>query len=58
MEKLTEFRFEGTNKVMAWCDKCHGWIKRVKVSLNCNTSNGTKDYICCQECKTAIARSN
>jgi len=54
MEKLTEFRFEGSNRVQAWCEVCGKWIEQVKVCLDCNTSEGTKDYVYCKECNTAI----
>jgi len=58
MEKLTAFRFEGSDRVQAWCETCKKWIDQVKVCLDCNTAAGIKDYVYCQECNTAIARSD
>jgi len=57
MEKLTEFRFEGSDGVQAWCEICKKWIEQVEVCLDCNTSTSIKDYVYCQECNTAVARS-
>jgi len=57
MEKLTAFRFEGSDRTQAWCGTCKEWIEQVKVCLDCNTSTGIKDYVYCQECNTAIAMS-
>jgi len=58
MEKLTSFRFEGSDRVQAHCPTCKKWIHEVKVCLDCFTLDGFKDYIYCQECNTAIARSD
>jgi len=58
MEKLTKIEHvHGSEDLLAWCETCHAWIEQVKVCLDCNTSAGIKDYIYCQECNTAIARS-
>jgi len=62
MEKLTAFRFEGSDKVEAWCPICKTYVSDVGISLDCFTHPGKKiiefvDYIYCQECNTAIARS-
>jgi len=57
MEALTEIRFEGSDRMQARCETCNEWIEQVKVCLDCNTPSGIKDYIYCQECNTAIARS-
>jgi len=55
MEKLTSFRFEGSDRVQAWCEGCKQWLSEASVCLDCNTPTGLKDYIFCQDCKTALA---
>ena len=56
MEKLTDFRFEGTDRVQAWCPGCKTWIDDVDVIENCHPYN--RDYIMCPDCHTGIARSS
>jgi len=56
MEKLTEFRFEGSDRVQAWCPVCVKWIEQVDVCLDCYPHD--RDYLYCQTCNTAVARSN
>lgn len=55
MEKLTDFRFEGTDRIQAWCGVCKKWIEQVDVCLDCYPYD--RDYIYCSHCNTAIAMS-
>lgn len=59
MEALTKIEHvHGSGDIIAWCEVCGNWIEQVKVCLDCNTSAGIKDYVYCQECNTAVARSD
>ena len=56
MEALTEMRFEGSESMQAYCETCKKWIEQVDICLDCYPND--VDYLYCQECNTALARSN
>jgi len=56
MERLTEMRFEGTDRVEAWCPKCHTWISEVGMIEDCHPYN--RDYAYCEACHTGLLRSD
>jgi len=56
MEWLTEKRFEGSDRVQAWCPVCVKWIEQVDVCLDCYPHD--RDYLYCQTCNTALAQSD
>lgn len=55
MELLTTMRFQGTDRIEAWCPQCHSWIGEVEMILDCHPYQ--RDYIICPSCHTGIARS-
>jgi len=56
MEKLTTLRFEGSDKVQAYCYGCKKWIEQVEIIENCHPYNRT--YAMCPACHTGIVRSD
>jgi len=56
MELLTKLRYEGTDRVEAWCAGCKKWIQEVCLLDGCQPGNRT--YVYCEECGEALIRSN
>lgn len=55
MEILTKLRFEGTERIEAWCPGCKEWINEVCLLDDYQPGNHT--YVYCDECGEALIKS-
>ena len=56
MEMLTKLRYEGTDRVEAWCASCKKWVCE-DVCLLDGCSPGDVTYVYHEDCGEALIRS-